>query len=294
MQTLFRAVQLLELLANEARGEATLGMLGRASGLPLSTIHRLLKALQTVGFVNQDASSGRYRLGSRLLRLGLRVSDTIEIRAVARPYMEELTAKTLETTYLSIVDDLYGIIIDKIESPQNIRLFEPLGARIPLNCGASRKALLAYLPDETIDRLKSARLLTSKTPSTVTDTNVLRQQLAIIRAQGYAHTSGENQPGVGAVAVPLHDWNNKVVASLSIAAPNERLKSRVPEFRDLLLAAGQAISGALGQPGNVVDSRNHEARQASRTRRGRRVQIIPVVGQSRSKVPARETVREDG
>lgn len=251
MQGLFRAVQLLELLGASALGETALGELGREAGLPASTVHRLLKALQTVGFVSQDAVSGRYRLGARLLQLGLRVRDTIDVRTVARPYMEELTAKTLETTYLSIVDHLYGIIIEKVESPQNIRLYEPLGARIPLNRGASRKVLLAYLPDETVDRLKSAGLLVPKTPSTVADPKALRRQLASIRAQGYAHSSGENTPGAGAIAVPLRDWNDEVVASLSLAGPLERLKARLPEFRDMVIAAGRAISIALGQPGGA-------------------------------------------
>ena len=270
MQTLFRAVQLLELLGNDPRGEAVLGKLGRDSGLPASTVHRLLKALQAVGFVNQDVVSGRYRLGPRLLRLGLRASNTIEVRAVARRHMEELTAKTLETTYLSIVDDLYGVIIEKVESPQHIRLFEPLGARIPLNRGASRKVLLAYLPDEVIDRLKSAGLLVAATPSTVTDVDVLRRQLSIIRAHGYAHTSGENTPGSGALAVPLRDWNNTVVAGLSIAGPYERFKRRLPELRELLIAAGEAISGALGRPEQPVDGRGKNTVHKPATRRGRR------------------------
>ena len=184
--------------------------------------------------------------------------------------MEELTATTRETTYLSITDDLYGIIVEKVESPQSIRLFEPLGARIPLNRGASRKVLLAYLPNDTIDRLKSAGLLAPKTSSTVTDTNVLRRQLAIIRTQGYASTSGENTPGAGAIAVPLRDWNNAVVASLSIAGPLERFKPRVPELRELLMAAGRAISGALGQPDNAADGQGERAVKAPAKRRARR------------------------
>ncbi len=271
MQTLFRAVQLLELLGSDARGEAALGKLGRESGLPASTVHRLLKALQTVGFVDQDVLSGRYRLGPRLLQLGLRASNAIEVRAVARPYMEELTAKTLETTYLSIVDDLYGVIIEKVESPQNIRLFEPLGARIPLNRGASRKVLLAYLPDDVVDGLKSAGLLVATTPSTVTDPDVLRRQLATIRARGYAQTSGENTPGSGALAVPLRDWNDKVVAGLSIAGPYERFKPRLPELRHLLLAAGEAISGALGRPEQPTDGQGENTIHMPAARRGRPV-----------------------
>ena len=274
MQTLFRAVQLLELLGNDPRGEAVLGRLGRDSGLPASTVHRLLKALQAVGFVNQDGVSGRYRLGPRLLQLGLRASNRIEVRAVARPYMEELTARTLETTYLSIVDDLYGVIIEKVESPQNIRLFEPLGARIPLNRGASRKVLLAHLPDDVVDRLKSAGLLVATTPSTVTDTDVLRRQLATIRARGYAHTSSENTPGSGALAVPLRDWNNKVVAGLSIAGPYGRFKRRLPELRELLVAAGEAISGALGRPEQPVDGQGENTVHKPATRRGRRPRQI--------------------
>jgi IclR family KDG regulon transcriptional repressor len=274
MQGLFRAVQLLELLGGAPGGKAALAELSHTAELPASTVHRLLKALQTVGFVSQDAVSGRYRLGARLLQLGLRVSDTLDLRSVARPYMEELTAKTLETTFLSIADDLYSVIIEKVESPQNIRLYEPLGARIPLHRGASRKVLLAYLPDGTIDRLQSAGLLAPKTESTVTDPKALRGQLAAIRARGYAHSSGENTPGAGAIAVPLRDWNNDVVASLSLAAPIDRLRSRLPEFRTMVIAAGRAVSAALGQPDAGADGwgspplRRRTDAAASRTPRG--------------------------
>lgn len=276
MQGLFRAVHLLELLGQDAGGEATLGRLARESGLPPSTVHRLLKALQTVGFVAQNAASGRYRLGPKLLRLGLRASDTVEVRAIARPHMEELTARTLETTYLSVVDGLYGVIIEKVESPQTLRLFEPLGARIPLHRGASRKVLLAYLSDETIDRLASAGLLVSTTSATVTDTKVLRRQLATIRAQGFAYSCGENTPGASAIAVPLRDWTNEVVASLSIAGPHERLESRLPELRRMLIATGQVISAALGQSQKSADGRGFRPARPLTTRRASRAQ--PQVG----------------
>jgi DNA-binding IclR family transcriptional regulator len=284
MQGLFRTVQLLELLGRDARGEATLGELGRESRLPPSTVHRLLKALQSVGFVSQDAASGRYRLGSRLLHLGLRVSETIELRSVARPYMEGLTAKTLETTYLTVADDLYGVIVEKVESPQNIRLFESLGARIPLNCGASRKVLLAYMADDTIDRLKSAGLLVPKTSSTVTDADVLRRQLTMIRAQGYGHTSGENTAGAGAIAVPLRDWSDKVVASLSIAGPIERFKPRMSRLRDFVIAAGQAISRELGHSGTARDGRRENTVRVPAQRRARRVRAEPIASQKRRRL----------
>lgn len=246
VQTLQRASLLLELLEREPATGARLTSLSRGANLPPSTTHRLLKALETMGFVRQ-APGGRYQLGSRLLTLGLLVRDTLQIRQVALPYMEQLTAKTLETTYLSVVDDLYGVVIEKIESPQNVRLFDPLGARVPLNRGASRKVLLAFLPDDTVDRLEAAGLLVPKTPFTVTDKSVLRRQLAAIRAQGYASTIEENAPGAAAMAVAVRDWSGRVVASLSIAAPRERLpKSRIQELATLLSQTGTEVSSALG------------------------------------------------
>lgn len=246
VQTVQRASQILDLLQSASEAGASLTFLSRGAQLPPSTTHRLLKALEAIGFVRRGPK-GQYQLGPRLLTLGLNVRDTLNIRHVVLPYMEELTAKTRETTYLSIVDDLYGISIEKIESPQNVRLFDPLGARVPLNRGASRKALLAFMPEDTIDRLKAAGLLVPTTPFTVTDPSVLRRQLAAIRTHGYASSAQENVLGACAVAVPLRDWSGRVVASLSIAAPRERLpKSRTEKLVALLVRTGAGMSRALG------------------------------------------------
>jgi DNA-binding IclR family transcriptional regulator len=103
------------------------------------------------------------------------------------------------------------------------------------------------MPDDTVDRLEAAGLLVAKTPFTVTDKSILMQQLATIRAQGYASTREENAPGAAAMAVAVRDWSGRVVASLSIAAPRERLpESRILELATVLCETGREVSRALG------------------------------------------------
>ncbi|XOK62454.1 IclR family transcriptional regulator [Paenibacillus elgii] len=214
-------------------------------GLYKSVVHRMLVTLEHRGFVTQNPQSQKYMLGIKLFELGVVVGNQMNLRTVAKPVMEELCENTKETVMLMIVDGLEGICVEKVESTQSVRYTSPLGKRVPLHAGATTKILLAYLPEDKIDKIIS-KGLPKFTDYTVSDPDELRQQLQTIRKQGYCISSNDFSLGGMGIAVPIMDHSGEVVAGLSISG----LEFRMNDIADSLLrqcqAAADSISKRLG------------------------------------------------
>jgi len=249
VQSIDRAVSLLRLLMPGERGRE-LGVLelSRASGLPLGTVHRLLESMARHGLVARDSVTRKYRLGWTLVELGLSVLEGTELRTAAYPIMVSLARTTQETIYLAVRDEAQGILIEKVDSPLHLRIMEPLGLRSPLYVGASRKVILAYLPEH--DRRD---ILAEFVPPVDPDKRgastreILERQLADIRAQGYAVSYGETTPGTAAVAVPLRDYRGRITASLSAAGPASRFTDEtVPRILATLQEGAAEIETRIG------------------------------------------------
>jgi IclR family KDG regulon transcriptional repressor len=243
LKTVDRALQVL-LKFDPEHPEWSSSELAQSLVLHRSIVHRILTTLQRRGFVTQTGNRGRFRLGFKLVELGNVVLTTIDLRQVAHPIMARLVEETGESAFLTVVSGDESVCIDKVDSPQNIRVTLTIGGRYPLYAGGSNKILLAYLPSDSVDGLV-ARGLESITPGTITDPVKLKADLANIRRQGYAFSVGELTPGVAALAVPLTDSNDMVVAALSIAG----LASRFGEDRlsSLIAATSRAAEDISAQ-----------------------------------------------
>ena len=216
LKTVDRALQVL-LQFDQEHPEWSSSELAQSLGLHRSIVYRILTTLERRGFVTQiGGQRGRFRLGSRLVELGNVVLADIDLRQIAHPIIARLVRETSESAFLTVVSGDESVCIDKVDSPQHIRVTLTIGGRYPLYAGASNKILLAYLPTDTLEDL-TARGLDSITPQTITDVTRLKDELTAIREQGYAFSVGELTPGVAALAVPLLNSNDTLVAALSIA-----------------------------------------------------------------------------
>lgn len=244
LRTVDRALQVL-LQFDERHPEWSSSELAQALGLHRSIVYRILATLERRGFVTQTDHRGRFRLGLKLVELGNVVLAGMDPRQVAHPIMARLVQETGESAFLTVISGDESVCVDKIDSPQRIRVTLTVGGRYPLHAGASNKILLAYLPQETIDEL-IARGLEPITPNTITDAERLREDLATIRKQGWAHSVGELTPGVAAIAVPLRDSNGAVVAALSIAGLASGFsEDRLPTLISMTRQAAEEISAQL-------------------------------------------------
>src|SRR2546430_15632647 len=172
-----RAVAILRTFSSGAP-ELSVSELGRAVGLHKSTVHRLLGTLERTGFVVQAPGTKRYRLGLPLFELGSMVVNTLEVRRVARPHLEEIHRACGETVHLGILDEGEVVYIDKIESTRRVRMYSQVGRRAPAHCTGPGKVLLAQLPDESLARVTERPGLRRFTPQTISSPKRSARHLA--------------------------------------------------------------------------------------------------------------------
>jgi IclR family KDG regulon transcriptional repressor len=233
--------------------------LARHLGLHKSTVHRMLVTLEREGLVKQDPISGRYRLGLHLFELGSLVVHSAELRQVARPYLEEMHRACGETVHLAILDEGEVVYVDKIESTRRVRMYSQVGRRAPAHCTGLGKALLATLPDGTLDQILQRRGLRRYTSGTITSAEALRDHLALVRQRGFAIDAGEHEELIRCAAAPVYDHAGAAVAAVSIATVGLEVNSpRFEEYITLVTRCAGAISDALGHGRTLLLQRGPE------------------------------------
>jgi IclR family acetate operon transcriptional repressor len=245
VQSVERVIDLLELLA-DAPAEVPLAGLVTASGLPPSTVHRLMATLVGRGYARRLPSRA-YVLGPRLIHLGERSSSTLG--ALARPHLTRLVDDIGETANLALLDGDRVVYAAQVPSRHSMRMFTEVGRRVRLHCTGVGKVLLACRPPAEARALLLGAGLPARTERTVTDLEELMRQLAQIAEQGYAVDDGEQEGGVRCVAVPVPA--GAVEAALSVSGPEGRLPlddlpRLVPVLRAAAAALAAELSGARG------------------------------------------------
>jgi DNA-binding IclR family transcriptional regulator len=187
--------------------------LSRRSGLPVATTYRLVKELCACGALQRQAS-GAYVIGDRLWSLGQLSPTQAELSEVAGPFLSDICAATHATTKLAIRDGVHVVCVDRVSGHGAVPIPRNVGARLPMHASGLGKVLLAYAPLDVLDVAMAD--LKRFTPRTVTDPEVLAQQLDQVRASGYATTFHEMTPDTESVAVPLFDAHGEFRAAISV------------------------------------------------------------------------------
>lgn len=238
VQSLDRAFHLLEHLA-DASGEAGITQLTRASGVPLPTVHRLLRSLIKSGYVRQGASR-RYSLGPRLIRLGEVASHSLGLRV--QPQLDALAQATGETSNMALLDGDEVVYVAQSPSKYPMRMFIEVGRRVHAHCTAVGKVLLAQLSDGEVLALLARTGMPANTPNTVTGPRSLLQELENIRQRGYASDNEEQEVGVLCVAAAIPVRLARV--AISVSGPPARLDAAAIERMIPLLKNATANIGA--------------------------------------------------
>jgi len=252
LSSVANALRLMKVFSDE-EPEIGISALAQRLGLAKSTVHRLAATLMDAGMLEQNAESGKYRLGLAVFELGALVRRKMDISSEARPFLRTLRDQTGETIHLAVLDHASVLYINKMESLQAIRMSSNVGARAPVHCTGDGKALLAFQAEEIVDRIIKSGL-PARTPNTITDPKALRRDLETIRARGYAIDDEESEIGMRCVAAPIRAHSGAVIASLSIAGPTHRVSRKIllSYARDVIGAA-DSISQRLGyQPLRLV------------------------------------------
>jgi len=240
VQSIERAFGLLEMMA-DAGGMMALSQLATASGLPLPTIHRLVRTLVDLGYVRQEPSR-QYVLGPKLIRLGETSSQMLSVWA--RPHLARLVDEFGESANLAMLDGDQIVYLAQVQSRHSMRMFTEVGRRVLPHCTAVGKAILSQLPEPEVRELLHRTGMPQHTATTITDVDEFTTQLHQAQATGFATDEGEQEQGVRCVAVPVPDAPSRL--ALSISGPAGRmtedlLRQAVPS----LTQAAKAFSDDL-------------------------------------------------
>ncbi|MCL1695512.1 MULTISPECIES: IclR family transcriptional regulator [unclassified Lysinibacillus] len=244
MQLLERAMTIAKVLASASDNSLSISELSVKCNLPLSTLHRILKAMIKEGMIEQDDQTKQYRLGTIWMELGLQVYDTMDYISKIRPELERLAREVEESVYLSKPAGLDTIIIERIDSAANpIRIYDQLGIRIPMPIGAANKAILATMPFS-----QATEIMDQLTPHE--EIAELEAQLEQIRLQGFAISHGERTAGTSSIAVSILNGFNEVVGAVSIGFVSFNVSAdHINTLTERLVATGKRVSTKLGYRG---------------------------------------------
>lgn len=221
--------------------------IGKALDMPVQSAHRLLASLAEHGFVTQNPKTRRYKLGLSIMKYGFLMWDSLMLRTIARPYMEELSRLTKETVYLSVRENAEGIYIDSVDSPQILKISEPIGLRLPLFIGASNRVILAFLKPSLQKSLLDSFNWDDIPALKPLTRAYIEEELARIREQGYAVTEGEATEGTTGIGAPIFSYDNTVIGSLNVAGPSIRFgQANIERLAGLTKRYAAYISNELG------------------------------------------------
>ena len=240
VQSIERAFGLLETMA-DAGGMMGLSQLATASGLPLPTIHRLVRTLVDLGYVRQEPSR-QYVLGPKLIRLG--ESSSTMLSVFARPHLARLVDEFGESANMAMLDGDQIVYLAQVPSRHSMRMFTEVGRRVLPHCTAVGKAILAQYPETAVRELLARTGMPQHTENTISTPDAFATQLHAAARSGFATDEGEQELGVRCVAVAVPDAPTPLAISVSGPAPR-MTEALVDRAVPLLTQAAKALSDDL-------------------------------------------------
>jgi len=250
VQSIARVFELLETMA-DLGGIVTLSELAHHSGLPMPTIHRLVRTLVDLGYVRQEASRA-YALAPRLVRLGEGASRLIGTWAT--PHLRRLVDAVGESANLALLDGEEVVYAAQVPGRHSMRMFTEVGRRAGMHCTAVGKAMLAAMPPDRAVEILRRSGLSAQTAHTLTTVEAMQKELSRIRENGYAIDEEEQEIGVRCVAVALP--GERARAAISVSGPSTRMtESLVGAAVPALLEAARALGDELDLAGVAAAGR---------------------------------------
>lgn len=247
-QSVAKAIDLLNLFIDHE--QLSLHEITEKSKMPKSTVYRLLTTLEKGGMLYKTKKSthdSTYSLGLKLLELGELVSNRLEIRVTALPFMQNLAEDINEAVHLVIASQGKATYIEKVDSTRALRLNTRVGKTSPLFIGSGPKMLLAFLQEEEREKIltdPNIHTLAKKKPINVSH---LREELKEIRQNEYAYSEGEQDDDTVGVSFPIFNFQKEVIASLAISGPTSRFQGeRLNFIKEKSKETANQISKQLG------------------------------------------------
>jgi DNA-binding IclR family transcriptional regulator len=193
-----------------------------------------------------------------MYELGVTVFPNLDLHEAARPVLASLRQATGETVQLGVLDHLDVVYLERLESPQTLRIFSQVqgGHRQPAHATSTGKVLLAHLPVDVLRSRLADWRPERRTPSTIIDPGPLLAELSRVAARGWAQNIEESIVGAASVAAPVRDDTGTVIAAISVVAPVSRAKAALPRCRIAVLEAATVVSRRIGYRGDADRTAN--------------------------------------
>lgn len=224
VNSVFKAINIVQFLTDKAPKGFTMAELQQNLGLKKSTLFVLLNTLVSERLITLNEESRLYYPGNRLLEWGSAVGKGNNLQSLAPAFLEKLTAQTRETSHVAVLDSDKIMFIDKVESPEPLKMSTNVGARLPLHYPATAKAIFAYLSPEKQAKLLKTMTFERMTANTITSSHGFMAHIENVKSQGYAIDNEEVYIGTRCAAAPVFNAQGRVVAAIGITAPALRFK----------------------------------------------------------------------
>jgi DNA-binding IclR family transcriptional regulator len=245
VQSVERALEVLEALAAEGT-PLRLADIQRRTGLQKTIASRLLRTLESAGFVEHESSTGGFQIGVRAFEVGQAYPRGASLILRIRPHMQRLIEGSPHTAYLATLDGFEIVYLATVEGAGPLRVHVAPGRRNPAYATAAGKALLADLPDDEILEQAERFGLRQLTPSTITNPGRLVRHLRAARKRGYTLNVEEAYPGIGSIAAAIRDASGTAIAAISLAYATSLLpEDELPAWIERTTAAAADVSAAL-------------------------------------------------
>lgn len=226
IQTVSNALRVLEVFSEE--DEIGVSDLSRRLDLHKNNVFRLLATLEENGYIEQSARSEQYRLGTGCLELGRAFARGNTMLRAARPILAEMAERLGETVHIASFRKFEVIHLDSEVPDQLILTASRVGLRLPANCTALGKVLVAGLGPEARTRFieestSQSGGFESRTPNTIVNPDKFSEHLSTVAIQGFGVDLEEYEVGLRCVAAPVYDEGGQVVAAISASGPSFRL-----------------------------------------------------------------------
>ena len=221
--------------------------IAKEMGLTNTTVTRYLNTLMNKGYIEQDPISLEYSATFKIVSLANHVSKNKDLKQIARPYLEKLSAAFGESVNMAVEENMRSVYIDVIRTNNSsLMTIQYVGNSAPMHCTGNGKLLLQNYDDEGIDRLIALRGLPRYTDNTCVTKESLKQELENIRKRGYAYDEEECEIGIRCLAFPIFNAQGRIIAGMSVTGPKERmtdeyLNPRLHIFRDITLELSRKL-----------------------------------------------------
>ncbi|MGL4450401.1 MAG: IclR family transcriptional regulator [Sarcina sp.] len=234
INSVIKALNILECFSYDKK-ELKLTEIANLLDMPKSTTSNLIYTLESVGYIEHLEESGKFRLGSKLIKAGQICESNMGILDVARAYMKSLRDKYNENVQLAIPYYNNGMLecmsIEKIDGFNDINVSSQFGKLLPLHCTASGRLFLAFVDEEILKKTIENLNMDKRTEYTKVDVKDLMKEVEKIRKNKFSIVIEEGELGIISIAAPVFDYKNKIVGAISIVAP----KARIVEKKDSII-----------------------------------------------------------